>query len=771
MFPVLLVGAVIVVCALAVLGMGRELRRRGELATENGRLYHDVERTARELEEQAAELEAVNEELAAAEARLRGIIDSSLDAIITMSAEGNVLEWNGHAERLFGWPAEEAIGRRLSELIIPPRLREAHERGLHRYLATGEERILNRRVEVVGQRRDGREFPVELTISAARWGSTLVFSAFLRDIGPRRQVEQRLAAEGAVTRVLAESYRLGDAGTRILEAIGSALGWRVGALWVPESGTDTLHAIAVWCSAGSGAEAFEQATRETRLARREGLPGRVWAGGRPAWIEDVTRDPDFPRHEAAAASGLHGAFAFPARDGSMVLAVLEFFHDEVLLPNAPLMEMVAAIGSDIGQAMSRIRAEEERDRALAEMARTNVRIQEANDALAERTAEAERARTAADEANRAKSDFLANMSHELRTPINAIMGYNELLEMEIGGPLTEKQREQLGRVRHSSEHLLALVDDILDLAKVEAGRMEVEQERADVRRVVAVSLSLVEPQAMERGIEVVNDCSESISYVGDEDRVRQILVNLLSNAVKFTEPGGRVTVRCDVARAPGEGARLIGEGPWVRLQVEDTGIGIAADETSEIFQPFVQAEKGRTRTHGGTGLGLAISRQLARLMGGDLTVRSAPGEGSCFSVWLPTGPAPAAAPLLEEVDAALLVAELGPAGEALVAEVHGILDAVTARLRSDPLTTAARRLSDVEIEDHQAALLTDVGKTLVILERATTDPQMIRDSTDLLHTIALRHGAQRARFGWTEEALRRELEILREEIAAALRRH
>jgi len=143
-------------------------------------------------------------------------------------------------------------------------------------------------------------------------------------------------------------------------------------------------------------------------------------------------------------------------------------------------------------------------------------------------------------------------------------------------------------------------------------------------------------QAAAGGLTIENECREATSaYVGDRDRVRQIIVNLLSNAVKFTAPGGRISVRCGTTGRPEPSAQVVGEGPWASIAVEDTGIGIAPDQLPRMFQPFVQAEDGHTRTRGGTGLGLTISRQLARLMGGDLTVTSHEGKGSCFVLWLP----------------------------------------------------------------------------------------------------------------------------------------
>jgi signal transduction histidine kinase len=241
------------------------------------------------------------------------------------------------------------------------------------------------------------------------------------------------------------------------------------------------------------------------------------------------------------------------------------------------------------------------------------------------------------DANHAKSRFLATMSHEIRTPLNAIIGYTDLLEMGIAGPTTPGQKEYIARVKASSDHLIRLIDDILDLAKVESGRMILNRETLSARGSISAAITLVEPQSRAGGVGLRTECpDESILYVGDEDRVRQILVILLSNALKFTDRGGSITVSCGTSRNPDAEAKLLGSGPWAFIRVADTGIGISPAEAETVFQPFVQADPGNTRKQGGAGLGLAIGLELATRMGGDLTLRSAIGEGSCFTLWLPS---------------------------------------------------------------------------------------------------------------------------------------
>jgi PAS domain S-box-containing protein len=226
--------------------------------------------------------------------------------------------------------------------------------------------------------------------------------------------------------------------------------------------------------------------------------------------------------------------------------------------------------------------------------------------------------------NRAKSEFLAAMSHELRTPLNAIGGFAELLSMEIHGPITEQQKEDLLRITSSQRHLLGIINDILNFSRIEAGRIEYNIVPIDLAETIDNVVQMVHPLAGAKGIDLVmEECPPGISGKGDTAKTEQILINLLSNAVAFTEDAGRISVACGFAEG-----RV-----WIR--VKDTGIGIPASKQETIFEPFVQVGRSLTTSHRGTGLGLSISRDLARGMNGDLTVESKVGQGSTFTLWLP----------------------------------------------------------------------------------------------------------------------------------------
>lgn len=245
--------------------------------------------------------------------------------------------------------------------------------------------------------------------------------------------------------------------------------------------------------------------------------------------------------------------------------------------------------------------------------------------LGRRASDAEAASAAAEEANAIKARFLASMSHELRTPLNAIGGYVDLIAMGLHGPVTRDQAKALERIRQSEKHLLGLVNEVLDYAKIESGHTAIVREPIPLGPMIDDVISLVLPQINAKGHRMIvgptaiDGCE--LDVVADPEKLRQVLLNLLSNAMKFTPPGGRIRLDCDA------------DGPWAAITVSDTGVGLQPDDLARIFEPFVQVGT-REAAAAGTGLGLSISRELARAMGGDITARSTFGKGAEFTLRL-----------------------------------------------------------------------------------------------------------------------------------------
>ena len=642
-------------------------------------------------------------------AYLAQLLDAVEQAVIATDAGGRIVFWNRCAETIYGWRADEVLGRDVVQ-VVPAEMSREQAQELMERLRAGE----RWEGEFPVRRRDGSRFVASVT-------DVPVFDAggsVIGIVGVSSDVTSRIEAREALARAEQEARRERERLWGVFRHSPAALALVRGPRHVFEMANAAYVRLV-------GREVVGAALRDA-LSELEGQ-------GIFEMLDDAFRT---GRTHVA----IERKVRLTGRDGEPEERYFDFTFQ-------PLPE-----------------ADGRAERILIQAAEVTGQVH------ARRSAEV--ARQAADDASRAKSQFLANMSHEIRTPINAITGYAELLALGIGGPLTEQQRHQVERIRSSSEHLTTLVNEVLDLARVESGQMTAERERVPVDEALADALGMVQPQAARRGLRLYDQSGEAAGavFIGDRDRVRQILANLLSNSVKFTEPGGRVSVCASVTAEPDADARLPGPGPWVRIDVEDTGIGIPPERLPMVFDPFVQVDGGYTRQTGGTGLGLTISRRLARLMEGDLTVRSTLGRGSCFTVWLPA--APQTEPGHAErrwPRAPHLLPGVGEVGRALARLAEPMVEELGRRLREDPALPDARQTERVQLEDHTATFLVDIGLALVTLDEAGGEPALMRDGTEIQRVIAERHGSQRARLGWTEDGLRREFQVLREVVAPRVR--
>ncbi len=409
----------------------------------------------------------------------------------------------------------------------------------------------------------------------------------------RQALEARVLHQ--VSETAADAGSLEEALAHAVGLVCSMTGWPVGHVYeISREDSTLLTPTRVWhLSNEEEFQVFRDVTERTTFKIDEGLPGRILRSGEPAWIVDVQADSNFPRNRLANDLGVKGACGFPVKVRDHVVAVLEFFAREQMDPDEAMMRIMRAVGDQLGRVFERRQAAE----AL------------------------QQAREAAEAANRSKSQFLSNMSHELRTPLNGVLGYTQILQRDPR--LSAVHRESLEAIEHCGEHLLELINDVLDFSRIESGKIDLQSAPCDLPRVLAAVCDIVRPHADAKGLTLTlvaaPDLPRAIRI--DQPKLRQVLVNLLGNAVKFTEQGG---VTLDVSERPP--AALL-------FTVRDTGVGIPLSQIDEIFDAFRQADAGKASE--GTGLGLAISRRLIEAMGGSLTVKSDVGQGSAFTATLP----------------------------------------------------------------------------------------------------------------------------------------
>ena len=553
----------------------RVFRRTKELS----RSYAALELAKQQLEENARRLTESLEKLRQSEAQARAVLETALDAIVTIDHRGNVVEFNPAAESMFGYRRDKALGRAIAELIIPPELRESHIRGLAQYLATGEGRLIGNRVEVTALHASGRRFPIDLALTVIAEKPPL-FTAIVRDITERKESAQKLAQANAHLRTIL------NAATQVSIIAATPNG----TITDFNSGAERLLGYSAEEMIGKQTpEVFHDAAEVAEYGRLLSEEFATPIYGFAAFVERAKRGGHDERE-----------WTYIRKDGSRVTV-----HLSVTARRDPDGSLIGFLG---------IAVDASEQKAAEIMLR--------------------RAKEAAEAANQAKSDFLANMSHEIRTPMAGIMGMTELA---LDTDLSPEQRDYLKMVKSSADSLMSVINDILDFSKIEAGRLDLEAVEFGLRDTLADVLKPLGLRAAAKGLELAFHVAPDVpdALIGDPVRLRQVLLNLAGNAIKFTGQGEVVVrVSCATCGIPAEADR---QRSVVELlfSVQDSGIGIPRNKVSLIFDPFMQADTSTTRKYGGTGLGLTISARLVEMMGGCVWAESEVGTGSTFLFTLP----------------------------------------------------------------------------------------------------------------------------------------
>ena len=790
----------------------------------------------RQVQQESSWARAAEAALLQSQERTRAIVETALDALVTTDAAGVVSDWNGQASAIFGWSREEALGKRLTELIIPQRDREHHDRGIRQYLASGETHILNRRIEVQALRRSGQEFPVELAISPVRVGDTIFFSAFIRDITERREadtklkesevryrsvvnaldegvvvidasgflrtgnasaerilgvpgeeltgrtlrdkqwrtiredgspfppeqypaaitldtgepcagvvmgiyrpdgqlrwveinsrpltpdggaspsavvisfsditerkrVEERLTAQYAVTRVLAESRSLEDAVPKIMRALGQNLEWDCGIFWRVDRTTSVLRCLDQWAGAGVEAQSFLEKTWDLTFKQEEGLPGRIWSSGKAAWITDVARDANFPRRLLANEVGFHGAFGFPVRVGGDIEGVIELYSRQVRVPDNELLKMIDDVGLKLEQFGDRTRAQEALQQTEAQL-RQSQKME-------------------------AVGRLAGGVAHDFNNLLTVIRGYSELLLARL--PTDDPIRKDMTEIKKAADRASGLTRQLLAFSR----RQFIAPKVIDLNALIANMDGMLRRLL---GEDIVELCTELNPHTGwiraDAGQVEQVIMNLAVNARDAMPKGGRLTIETrnvTIGQPTRQTPAGVKPGAYVLLAVRDTGHGMDEETQSHLFEPFFTTkEKGK-----GTGLGLSTVYGIVKQNGGSILVESQKDQGATFKIYFPLveqGAPGMVAPDAEPVHGreTILLVEDEPSVRGLVHEtlrLHGYT-VLEARHGIEALMTGAKHQGPIHL------LLTDVVMPQMSGPEVAEKIQIVRPGIKVLY--------------------------------------
>jgi PAS domain S-box-containing protein len=648
----------------------------------NQQLKEQQNQLARQVEERTAdnallaseitERKRTEEALRVSEERFRSVAQSASDAIISADSSGNIVSWNKGATAIFGYEEGDVRGKPLA-MLMPERYREAHQRGLARMRSGGTSRVIGRTVELHGLRKNGAEFPIELALGM--WNATegLFYSGIVRDITERKRAEEERDRFFALSLDLLCISGFDGYFKRLNPAWERTLGFTTAQL-LAEPYMNFIHPDDREATAAeakkvhSGAEVI---SFENRYRRKDGSHRWLSWTAKPfleqGLIYAVAHDITDRKLQESRLAQL--ATIVESSDDAIISTTLDgivtswnkgaqriygYSADEItghpisfLIPPDHVDEepkILDRIKSgervehyetvrvrkdgkliDVSLSISPIKDASGKVIGASKIARDITDRKRLEEQLRRKNEELEGQNLRVQEANRLKSEFLANMSHELRTPLNSIIGFTELMHDGKVGPLNANQKEYMGDILTSSGHLLQLINDVLDLSKVESGKMEFRPEVLDLSRTISEVRDILRTLSGSKRISIAMEISPDLGQVElDPAKLKQVLYNYLSNALKFTPEGGHVTVR------------TLAEGPdRLRLEVEDTGIGIRSEDIGRLFVEFQQLDASSAKKYPGTGLGLSLTKRMIEAQGGEVGVRSTPGQGSTFFAVLP----------------------------------------------------------------------------------------------------------------------------------------
>jgi PAS domain S-box-containing protein len=534
------------------------------VVNEQGEITHFVA-----VKEDITERKRIEDQQKESAARTRAIVDYAADGIITMNEQRIVEEFNPAAERIFGYRADEVLGRNVN-MLMPEPDHSRHDQYVKNYLETGKARILKGAREVIGRRKDGTRFPLNLAVSEVHLKDRRIFTGIARDISELKRAEEALRERAIQLRTIFDKSPVG----------------------ILHFGKD---GIVLDCNARHA---------EIMGSTRDQIIGMNL-------LEEV-ENPDLRAAVLGALGGEQTVFEaqYTSVSGGRTVAVRSIFN-----PTEPDTSPTEVINTteDIT----------ERKKMEIELQQRFKELDEAQSAMLNMMEDLDAEKARAEAATQAKSDFLANMSHEIRTPMNAVIGMSHLA---LKTDLSSKQRDYLNKIQSSANALLGIINDILDFSKIEAGKLDIETVDFFLDDVMDNLANLVTVKAREKeNLEVLFNVNQTVPrfLVGDPLRLGQVLINLANNAVKFTD-SGEIIVSCELLKRNSDRLTL-------QFSVKDTGIGLTDEQAGKLFQSFTQADTSTTRKYGGTGLGLAISKKLVNMMSGDIWVESEHGLGTTFS--------------------------------------------------------------------------------------------------------------------------------------------